>query len=132
LKTKVSIAVCVVSILAMGLAYGQHDSSMGRLDIPFKFMVGKKEMPPGKYEFARQGQQDTLLLRNIETSSATFVHVRERLAGRANSEEHHKASVVFDKVGDQRYLSEFWPAGKEDGYLLGTNKDEQKHEVVTQ
>jgi hypothetical protein len=132
LKTRVAIALSVVSILAMALAYGQSQAAMARLDIPFKFRVGKKEMPAGKYEFAKQGaQQSSLLLRNIDTSKATFVPVVERLA-ELSPLEKHKARVVFDTVGGERFLSEFWPADNEDGYLIGVTKGEEKHEVVTQ
>ena len=132
MKTRVAIALSVVSILAVALAYGQSQAVMGRLDIPFKFRVGKKEMSAGKYEFVRQtGQQSSLLLRNLETSKATFVPVVERLAAMSSS-ENHKARVVFDTVGDQKFLSEFWPADNEDGYLIGVTKREEKHEVVTQ
>jgi hypothetical protein len=132
LKTRVTIALSVVSILAVALAYGQSQGAMARLDIPFKFMVGKKEMPAGKYEIVRQtGQQSSLLLRNLDTSKATFVPVIERLAEMSPLEKH-KARVVFDTVGGQKFLSEFWPADNEDGYLVGITKGEEKHEVLTQ
>ena len=132
MKTRVAIALSVVSILAMALAYGQSQAAMARLDIPFKFMVGKTEMPAGKYEFARQaGQETSLLLRNLDTNKTTFVPVVERLA-EMNPLEKHKARVVFDTVGGEKFLSEFWPADNEDGYLIGVTKGEEKHEVVTQ
>lgn len=132
MKTRVAIALSVVSILAVALAVGQSQGAMGRLDIPFKFKVGKKEMPAGKYEFVRQtGQQSSLLLRNLETSKAMFVPVIERLA-ETSPQEKHKARVVFDTVGDQKFLSEFWPADNEDGYLVGVTKGEEKHEILTQ
>ncbi|MGD1156486.1 MAG: hypothetical protein ABSA41_11725 [Terriglobia bacterium] len=132
MKTRVTIALSVVSVLAVALAFGQSQAAMGRLDIPFKFMVGKKEMPAGKYEFVKQtGQQSALLLRNVETSKAIFVPVLERLA-ETSPQEKHKARVVFDTVGDQKFLSEFWPPDNEDGYLVGITKGEEKHEVLTQ
>ena len=131
MRTKVSIAMCVVSIFAMALAYGQSDVSLGRVDIPFKFMAGKKEMPAGKYEFVKQGLQPSLLLRSEKSGKATLVRIRERLAAAVNSSRDQKARVVFDTVGDQKFLSEFWPAGNEDGYLVGITKGEEKHEVVT-
>jgi hypothetical protein len=88
-------------------------------------------MPAGKYEFAKQGaQQSSLLLRNIDTSKATFVPVVERLA-ELSPLEKHKAKVVFDTVGGQKFLSELWPADDADGYLVGVTKGEEKHEVVT-
>ena len=132
MKTRVAIALSVVSILAVALAYGQSQGAIARVDIPFKFMVGKKEMPAGKYEFAKQGAaQSSLLLRNLDTSKATFVPVVERLA-ETSPLEKHKARVVFDTVGDQKFLSELWPADNADGYLVGITKGEEKHEVLTE
>ena len=49
-----------------------------------------------------------------------------------NPLEKHKARVVFDTVGGEKFLSEFWPADNEDGYLIGVTKGEEKHEVVTE
>jgi hypothetical protein len=131
-KIRFSITVSLLIVLAMALAYGQSPAVSVRLNIPFKFMVGKKEMPAGKYEFAIPGAEaSNLLLRNSDTSKAMNVHIIERLAG-IHSSGHQNAGVVFDTVGDQKFLSEFWPGGNEDGFLLGVTKGEQKHKVLTQ
>jgi len=131
LKIRISIAVSVVAILAVAFAYGQSAPSvLGRVDIPFKFMVGKKEMPAGKYEVQKTGDQGShLLLRNWQAKTSIYVSVVERLA-ETDPSQKHSARIVFDTVGDQHFLSEFWPADNADGYLLGINKGEQKHEVV--
>ena len=131
MKTRIPIAVGFLTILAVAVASGQSSSPLlGRVDIPFKFMVAKKEMPAGKYEVLKvEGQESRLLLRNLQAKTTIYVSVVERLA-EVDPSQKHGARVVFDVVGDQRYLSEFWPGGNDDGYLLGINKGEQKHEVV--
>jgi len=130
LKIRFSIAVSLLAILAMALAHGQSPPNTVRLDIPFKFMVGKQEMPAGKYEIVMShGGVPNLQLRNRDTGKAMYIHVIERLA-ETNPSQKHGARVVFDTVGDQRFLSEFWPADNADGYLLGINKGEQKHAIV--
>jgi len=131
LKTRITIALSILTILAGAFAYGQSASPvLGRVDIPFKFMVAKKEMPAGKYEVLKvEGQESRLLLRNWQTKTTIYVSVVERLA-ETDPSQKHGARVVFDTVGDQKFLSEFWPANNSDGYLLGINKGEQKHEVV--
>ena len=129
LKTRISIAVGFVAILAVAFAYGQSPV-VGSVNIPFKFMVAKKEMPAGKYEVLKTARQEArLVLRNVETKTSIFVPIIERLA-ELDPSQKHGARAVFDVVGDQRYLSEFWPGDNDDGYLLGINKGEQKHEVV--
>ena len=133
MKSRIAIALSFITILAVPFAYGQSVTPvLGSVNVPFKFMVGKKEMPAGKYEVLRTGDQTSrLLLRNSEAKSSIYVSVIERLA-ETDPEQKHGARVVFDSVGDQKFLSEFWPADKGDGYLLGINKAEQKHEVVEQ
>jgi len=134
MRSRIAIALSFITILAVPFAYGQEGPVLGAVNIPFKFMVGKKEMQAGKYELARtgkaaEGQENRLLLRNFQAKTSLFVPIIERLAG-TNPSEKHGARVVFDVVGDQRFLSEFWPAGNGDGYLLGIKKGEQRHEIV--
>jgi hypothetical protein len=132
LKTRVTVALSVVSILAVALAYGQGQGTMGRLDVPFEFRVGKKAMPAGKYEFVKQpGTESHLLLRNVETTKSMFVPVVERITAMTSS-GNHKARLVFDTVGDQKFLSEFWPANNDDGFLVGVTKGEEKHLVLAE
>ena len=131
MKRKVLITLCLLSLMAAGIVFGQSTLTIP-LDVPFKFMVGKKEMPTGKYEFVlTSGQRATLVLRNLDTKKAMFLPIVERLA-ETHPEEKHHAQVVFDKVGDVRTLSEFWPPDNADGYLVGRAKGEESHEVLTQ
>jgi hypothetical protein len=131
MKSRIAIALSFVSILAVASAYGQSPSPvLGRVDIPFKFMVGKKELPAGKYEVMKvEGDQAHLRLHDVQGKASMFVFIIERLA-ETDPFEKHGARVVFDTIGDQRFLSEFWPANNGDGYLLGINKGEQKHKVI--
>ncbi len=132
MKTRGVIVVGFITILTAGFAYSQGTSPLGRANIPFKFMVGKKEMPAGKYEFARHvGNNTRLLLRNLDTKNSLYVPVVERLA-ETHPSEKHPPRIVFDTVGEQKFLSEFWPADNADGYLLGVTKGEQKHEIVNE
>jgi len=130
LKTRIAVAVSAIAILVAAVSYGQTSSAIARVSIPFKYMVAKKEMPAGTYEFLRvSGKTSTLQLRGVDNKAYIFVAVIERLA-ETNPSEKHNARVVFDTVGDRKFLSELWPAGNADGYLLGINKGEQKHETV--
>jgi hypothetical protein len=45
MKSRVWTALSLLSILAVAFASAQNSLVLGRLDIPFKFMVGEKEMP---------------------------------------------------------------------------------------
>jgi hypothetical protein len=129
LKTRMSLVVCLLSVLAAASAYGQTTPVLGRMTVQQKFMVKDKEMPAGNYEFVKPGS-DThrLVLRNRDTGHSMNLDVVERLARHGSSDATGR--VIFNSVGDQKILSEFWPSGNDEGYLLGTTKKEHEHETV--
>jgi hypothetical protein len=132
MRSRVWVALTLLSIVAVAVASAQNSPVLGRVNIPFKFMVGKTEMPSGKYELVKQeAQQSTLVLHNLDNNKSTYLHVIEQLA-ETNPSAKHKAKVVFDEVGEHRFISECWPADNGDGYLVGVTKGEQKHVIVTQ
>ena len=130
MKLKLPIAVGVITILATTFAYGQSASRvMARLSIPFNFVLLKAEMPAGSYEVLKgSGSSYDLALRNSDTGKTVNVTVIERLA--RVSGETETGRFVFNRVGDQRFLSEFWPSGGDDGYLIQVTKKEHQHEIV--
>ena len=130
MKTRISLAVSFVAILAVAFAYGQGAGPvLGRVDVPFKFMAGKSEMPAGKYEFVRKTGEQFLSVRSLDNKASARLIIVERIARTEETPASH-AKVVFNTVGDQKTLSEFWPAGTEDGYLVQVTKQEHKHEIV--
>ena len=131
MRSRIAIALCFITILAASLVYAQSPSpALGRVNIPFKFTIATKELPAGKYEVLKaNGRETHLQFRNLQTNASIYVAIIERLA-ETDPAAKHGARVVFDTVGGQKILSEFWPANDADGYLLGINKAEEKHQVV--
>ena len=132
MKTRISIAVCILTMVTGMLAYGQMSPSplLGRVKIPFEFMVGKRVMPAGTYDILKEADNgDVLLLRGEDTSKSAQLTIIERLAELTPAEKH-PSRVVFDTVGGQRFVSEFWPADNADGYLIFTVKGAHKHVIV--
>jgi len=124
-----SIVVCLLSILAVVSAYGQTTRVLGRINVQQKFMVNEKEMPAGKYEFVKPAAgPNHLMLRNRDTGKSVQLDVVERLAHTGSPDAPGR--VVFNSIGDQKLLSEFWASGDEDGYLLQVTKKEHKHETL--
>ena len=130
MKLNLPIAVGLLTTLAVSFAYGQSASRvLARVSLSSKFMVLKKEMPAGNYEIMKaSGSQTDLAVRNTDNGNTVRVRVIERLARIGDASD--KGKFVFNTVGDQRFLSEFWPAGNDDGYLLDVTKQEHQHEVV--
>ena len=129
MKTRMSLVVCLLSILSVASAFGQTAPVLGRMTAQEKFMVKDKQMPAGSYEFVRPGADTRrLVLRNRDTGRSINLDVVERLARHGSSDSTGR--VIFNSVGNQKTLSEFWPSGNDEGYLLGTTKKEHEHEIV--
>ena len=105
------MAFTLVTFFAVGPAFGQTGPAM-RAEIPYEFTVASKVLPAGTYTFS----VDNLGLR-VESATGGAVHARiiTRLSG--PTEFLRDGSLVFDKTGGGRILSEVWIPGT-DGILL--------------
>ena len=129
MKTRTSLVVYLLSVLAVASAYGQTTPVLGRMTVQQKFMVKDKEMPAGTYEFVKPDAGNLrLVLRNRETGASMNLQIIERLARHGTADASGR--VMFNTVGDQMILSEFWPAGNDEGYLLGTTQKAHKHATL--
>ena len=130
MKKRIALALSFVTLLGAAIVYAQGMTVIGKVNVPFKFTVDKKELPAGKYEILEvHGRSSTLLLRSADMKTSIYLSVIERLA-ETDPSEKHPPRVVFDSAGDQKLFSEFWPANNADGYLVGTIKGEHKHIVL--
>ncbi len=121
----------LVTVLA-AFAYGDIVGPvLGSVEVPFKFAAGKSELPAGKYDLLRKPGDNFLTIRCLEKKTSARLIIVERIARTAETPATH-AKLVFNTVNGQRILSEFWPAGNEDGYLVGVTKAEHKHEIVNE
>ncbi len=75
-------------------------------DIQFPFKAEGQELSAGKYRIDIDIQSGDITLRNESTGKAIFVRSLSRLSERGN-----ETLVVFDKQGDQYYLSEIYLPG---------------------
>ncbi len=92
-------------------------------DIQFPFKAGGKEFSAGKYRLESDLQSGDIILRNESTGKALLLPVTERLSGR------DEALVVFDKQGDQYYLSEIYMPGI-DGFEVKAATGKHTHVKV--
>jgi hypothetical protein len=118
-------AVCVVA-LALGGTLAWAASAVS-VDVPFSFFVKDKEMPAGRYEIKVEGNDfGKLVIKSTGAGGSVVATVLERLADTGAKEP----KVVFDKIKGKYHLSEVHYPGM-DGFLVGINKGEEAHEVVT-
>jgi len=117
--------VCVALFALAGGAVWAAPSGL-RVDVPFEFTVEKGSLPSGTYEILIDGPRDSIVrLRNIQTGKMTRLSIDTRLADVGAK----KAYFVFDKAGNNHFLSEIHIPGS-DGYALKGASKEHEHEKV--
>ncbi len=98
--------------------------------VSFPFVVGEKIFMPGDYEISRPDSVNPLIkVTSWDGSISAEVPVIMGLARQDHSGHETTESLVFDRVGDQSFLSEVWMPGG-DGYLVRGTAEEHSHTVV--
>jgi hypothetical protein len=98
--------------------------------VSFPFMVGEKLFMPGDYQISRaNGASAAIKVSTWDGTASVEVAVITRLARQEHSDHGTTDTLVFDRVGDQNFLSEVWMLG-EDGYLVRGTAEEHSHKIV--
>jgi len=100
-------------------------------NIPFDFSVADKKLPAGKYWISRaqQGQGDTILDIRSAKGNASVV----RLTVPVNTlYPMRTASLVFNRYGNEYFLSVVWPKGGSIGRALTKSRVERELERKSQ
>ena len=106
---------------AQGLSEGTIEA-----DVPFAFIVGKKTFPAGKYTFKRADDTNPEVLGISDNSGRRTIFFR---ADNAEANEYpSQTKLVFDKIGDQYFLSEIWASDTNVGYRLPKTNAEKSLE----
>lgn len=124
MRTKVLGTACLFALLVVSASA----QTTVRANIPFAFTAAGKVLPAGQYEFLRQANDTTIRVTGSAKGSSAVAMVVTRLAASIHTTPQD-AHVVFDKVGEQHFLSEIWIPGV-DGFLLYSTKGKHEHEVV--
>jgi len=100
-STLVTLAVVFTVVVWGSFAYAESIVA----DIQFPFKAAGTELTAGKYRFEEDLKSEMLKLRNEETGKGALLPFATRLSQR------DEALVVFDKQGEQYYLSEVYMPG---------------------
>ena len=117
--TKKALAIAFVVVLSMAVAMVsarvQASFPLG-VNIPFDFVVGKQTLPAGEYRIERlfSDKLDALLIRSTDGRASTIMMTMAVLANDWQSE----SKLVFNRYGDQYFLSQIWTAGNKSGREL--------------
>ena len=115
----VALGFCTMLVLASACGQGVQ------ADIPVPFTAGTKALPPGTYSFTIADSGDMLAI-TPPAGHGFRLPVLTRLHGSGITNE---GALVFDRVGNVRYLSEVWIIGQ-DGLQVSTTNEKHIHEMV--
>jgi len=102
--------------LPLAAAYYSRSLSTSRItvNIPFDFIAVDQTLPAGEYTIERAphfDDHDLLLMRSADNHVAFFLAVEDTNAKQMPTE----TDLVFNKIGDEYFLSQIWIAGNNTG-----------------
>jgi hypothetical protein len=104
--------------LAAVSAYAQSDMRLN-VNIPFEFSVRNKVLPAGEYTVS-QITRDTLLIRSVDGNAHEIFLTLPSLARTTPNQ----SALVFNRYGDEYFLSKIWTSGKDTGHQLSESRAE--------
>jgi len=125
------LPVFALTIFA-GKASAQIDGDLDA-DIPFQFHVGTRELPAGKYRVhvLDEASQRVMEITSVDGSTSALFQVEDSDANVAPA----KSELIFNKYGDNYFLSKLYEEGNPGGTELiesGYEKRLSKGSVVAQ
>ncbi|MEW6210820.1 MAG: hypothetical protein AB1631_20815 [Acidobacteriota bacterium] len=123
MKKHVLRVVAIFSLLAM-LPIADYASPMGNInaDIPFDFVVGKAKLPAGKYTIKRTTHHGILLISSKDRRANAFTGTY----GGRSSRKPSRAKLVFNRYGNQYFLSQVWEEGSMVAMQLSKSRAERE------
>ena len=105
-------------------AQGRSESSIAG-NIPFDFSVGDTKLPAGNYTLQRiasTSSYDRLVIKSADGhgDSHTVMTMPNR-----TSEVQKQSKLIFNRYGDQYFLSQVWMAGSDTGRDLFQSRNER-------
>ena len=130
MKTQFISRLLILVLLTAGGAIRANAQALAEgtieADVPFAFIVGEKTFPAGKYTLKRADDTNpgVLEIRNDKGRGTIFCDVETAQA----KENPRQTNLVFDKIGDQYFLSEIWASDTNVGYRLPKTNAEKSLE----
>ncbi len=123
-------AVVAAAVTLFATVTAQAQSGAQRVNVPFKFSLAERSYPAAQYFFRFDSATESVEVLGSDKKMLTRAKVITRLALPPGSRPDGKIRLVFDQLGEDRYLSEVWIPGS-DGLLLRATSEHHKHETVS-
>jgi len=116
-----------LSALTLTIFAGKaHAQIVGNLDadIPFQFHVGNTVLPAGSYRIKvlDDSNLNVMEISSMDGSSSAFFQVQESYAKTTPD----RSELIFNKYGDQYFLSKLFDQGEPDGSELTESRAEKQ------
>src|SRR5262245_23621172 len=99
----------------------QAQSIMLKASIPFDFVVGEKQLPSGEYH-VKSISQGTTMIQSVNSGSSAVVLTSAAQAAKILD----VGKLVFNRYGDQYFLSKIWVPGSDSGRELPKSRLERE------
>jgi hypothetical protein len=125
-----SSAATVLALATLFAAvYAQAQAIPQRVNVPFKFNLNDKAFPAAMYYVRYEPSGESVEFLGQGRNVLSRAHVITRLAPSPGAKSSGSVRLVFDQVGEERFLSEVWIPGA-DGFLLRATSERHKHATV--
>ncbi len=127
MKRKVYGALTILAvalIVSVPIVQAQSQTRL-RADVPFAFSLQEKSMPIGSYEIISLSAQ-VLEVWNMDTQHGQLLV--KQMSVQANKVQHPK--LVFNKYGDQYFLSQIWDGRSDSGVQLAASDREKEEQLA--
>ena len=109
-------AIALFMTLAAGSSYAQGADVL-KVNVPFDFAISSKKLAAGEYYLRRsvEGFRVVLQIRSKDNSQSVYLSttLTVKMLGTQGD-----SKLVFNRYGDQFFLSQVWMAGRTDGQEL--------------
>ncbi len=130
MKTQFISRLLILVLLTAGGAICANAQALAEgtieADVPFAFIVGEKTFSAGKHTLKRADDTNPGVL-EIRTDKGRGTIFFEAETAQAN-EYPRQTKLVFEKIGDQYFLSEIWASDTNLGYRLPKTNAEKSLE----
>lgn len=114
----------LLALLAVGAAAQSNGNNQMKASIPFKFTVGQMTLPAGDYTISfvnRASDAETMLIKSADGHSSKMVHMLPVQA----REIQESGKLVFNRYGQQYFLSQIWSPAEQTGLELAPSRTER-------
>ena len=123
--TKIGLLAVVMIVAASASVKAQSLQYKLTANVPFDFTVSDKKLPAGKYSISRaQTSNGDLVLQIVSANGKE--NISRLTIPVITHKPMNQGTLVFNRYGNDYYLSEVWPAGGSTGRELPKSRTERE------